>query len=718
MQRPDHAPHAQTRNRPPRPGLPRLGLILGIVLAALLLAAALWLLAPREAAAAPILPGGQHPALDAHMARQERQFYAFNAYPFGLSLNVHVKDMAARDLITNFLAQDAEPDFATFAGAHLHDLISMYGEYGDLGFFGGVALAGTAFRYLTMVREGADADTLADARAKVFRAARSWHVFKAIPGGGGVVARGIIRLVPEDPEDPPIPLPGYNPVPLFDGDGNPLPQPKDNGTRRDDNSDGVLPEGTWGWIDSASKDQLSGQVFGMVVLHEALSAIAGDTTLDAAERAEANRLIEEIAADAVAIGGMLMAKRQILGMEGPAGEGEYDLIIMDADGRPTMYHDLNPLSIEKIYLPEDASGFNVFNVFMAIGVLKGLLHVSGDPAIEEFLYRDFLGERGYLAKAADTRGEDAVNYLYVGTLTNTDVPDMTAVVLFITLFTENDPEVAAVVRDFFEHQWWDPDWETRFSASRSKMPLWHAIYLAMTDRDDTAALAGDLKDLLLAFPLGPYWEDGRVNCDDDEIAAGVCTAIDGVTQIVLDGQDADGRPLATEALDPSIRPNSDFNARSNPFRVNGNGNPTKLCPGGDLLAAYWMARYFEAGEGDDANRSMNVRDHMPVGGPTTPEPVPDNAGDEGPATDVIEPPDVVIQVDPGAFDPGTGETIQSDATDPDTTAPDAGGGPIKTSGGCAATGGTAGTTAPLMLALAMLAMLGSRRMRWTRQSTR
>lgn len=711
MQRPDSAPHAQTRKRPPRPGLPRLGLILGIVLAALLLAAALWLLAPRDAAAAPILAGGQYPALDAHMARQERQFYAFNAYPFGLSLNVHVKDMAARDLISDFLAQDDEPDFATFAGAHQHDLMSMYGEYGDLGFFGGVALAGTAFRYLAMVREGAGAGTLDDARAKVFRAARSWHVFKAIPGGGGVVARGIVRLVPENPEDPPIPLPGYNPVPLFDGDGNPLPQPKDNGSRRDDNSDGVLPEGVWGWIDSASKDQLSGQVFGMVVLHEALSAIAGDATLDAADRAEANRLLEEIAADAVAIGGMLMAKRQILGMEGPAGEGEYDLIIMDADGRPTMYHDLNPLSIEKIYLPEDASGFNVFNLYMAIGVLKGLHHVSGDPAIEDFLYRDFLGERGYLAKAADTRGENAVNYLYVGTMTNTDVPDMTAVVLFITLFTENDPEVTTVVRDFFEHQWWDPDWETRFSASRSKMPLWHAIYLAMTGRDDTASLAEDLKNLLLAFPLGPYWEDGRINCDDDEVAAGVCTAIDGVTQIVLDGKDADGRPLATEALDPSIRPNSDFNARSNPFRPNGNGNPTKLCPGGDLLGAYWMARYFEAGGGGTGNLSKNVLDHMPVGGSATPEPMPDVPGDEGPGPDAIDPPDVVVQVDPGVFDPGTGETVEADAAGPDATALDAGGGRLTAAGGCAAAGGAAGSpTAGLLLAW-MLGMLGTRRMR-------
>ena len=496
-------------------------------------------------------------------------------------------------------------------------------------------------------------------------------------------------------------------MPLADIDGNPLPQPKDNGSRRADNSAGVLPAGTWGWIDSASKDQLSGQVLGMVLLHEALSAIAADEDVPALDRAEANRLVEEIAADAVAIGGMLMAKRQILGMEGPAGEGEYDLIIMDADGRPTMYHDLNPLSIEEIYLPEGATGFNVFNLYMAIGVLKGLLHVSGDPAIEDFLYREFLGERGYLAKAADTRGDDAVNYLYVGTSTNTDVPDMTAVVLFITLFTENDPEVASVIRDFLEHQWWDPDWETRFSASRSRMPLWHAIYLATTERDDTAALAAELKDLLLAFPLGPYWEDTRINCDDDEIAAGVCTAIDGVTPIVLSGQDADGRPLAQEALDPSIRPNSDFNARSNPFRVNGNGNPTKLCPGGDLLAAYWMARYFQAGEGGGANLSANVLDHMPVGGPVTAEPVPDTPGDASPTTDAIEPQDVVIQVDPGAFDPGSANDA---APDQDATAVDPGNGPVKTSGGCTAAG-TPDVATPWLF-LAMLGMLGiGRRLR-------
>lgn len=714
MERPDHDALPRYRLRPARPGLPRLGLALGIVLGVLLLAAALWLLAPRDAAAAPILPGGAYPALDAHMARQDRQFHHFSAYSFGLSLNVHVKDMMSRQLITDFLAQDAEPDFETFAGAHLHELTAAFGEYGDLGFFGGVALAGTAYRSLVLAREGADADTLADARARVFRAARSWHVFKVAPGGNGVVARGIVRLLPEDPEDPPIPLSWWNPVPLFDGDGNPLPAPKDNGTDRADNSGGVLPEGAWGWIDSASKDQLSGQVMGMVVLHEALKAIAADETVPAGERAEANRLLEEIAADAVAIGGMLRAKRQILGMEGPLGEGEYDLIIMDADGRPTMFHDLNPLSIEKIYLANGEAGFNVFNLYMAIGVLKGLHHVSGDPAIEDFLYRDFLGERGYLAKAADTRGPDAVNYLYMGTLTNTDVPDMTAVVLFLTLLTENDPQVTGVVRDFLEHQWWNPDWETRFSASRSKQPLWHAFYLATTARDDTASLAEDLKNLLLAFPLGPYWDDPRINCDDDEIAAGVCTAIDGVTQIVLAGKDDQGRPLATEALDPSIRPNSDFNARSNPFRPNGGGSPTLLCPGGDLLAAYWMARYFQAGAGGGANLSPWARDHMPVGGPVQPEPMPDTAGDEGPAPDAIAPDDVPIQVDPGAFDPGTVDAITADeGSTPDAAPRDAiatDPGVRATSGNGCTAGGTAGTTAPLLV-LAMLGMLGARRAR-------
>lgn len=557
------------------------------------------------ARADPIIPFGKYPMLDALIAKHERQFYLFNAYPFGLSLNVHVKDEKARSLIQAFLDQADVADFKTFAGVHHHELMTAYGEHGDLGFFGGVALAGTAFRYMALKQEGAPKEVLEEARRRVVRAAESWHVFYVVTGGNGVVARGIVRLKPENPEDPPIPgLSEFVPVPLKDEQGNPLPQPKDNGSYREDLSAGLLPEGTWGWIDSASKDQLTGQVLGLVALYDAMK---DDPDID-------QTLVERLRIDAVGVARMLMQKHEISGLEGPIGSGEYDLIIMDADGRPTKYHDLNPLSLEKFYQPHDSPVFNVLNLVLALGVLKGLHHVSGDEELERFLYEEFLGRRGYLEKLANFDGPNAFNYIYLGLATNTDNPDLTSVALFITLYTETDEEVAAVVGRFLEAGWWAPKNEPMFCASRSKQPLWHAIYLSVTEKggEKVAEVREELARLLTAFPLGGYWQDTRINCDEEEIAKRECVAIDGKTILHLAGQTPGGDWLATEALDPSIRPNSDFNARSNAFEVNGWGDGLRLNPGGDLLAAYWIARALQVKAEGQRNISPFARPHIKV----------------------------------------------------------------------------------------------------------
>lgn len=614
---------------------------------------ALWAL-PLEAE--PLLPPGRFPATDAAIAKQQRQFQAFNTLPFGLSLNVHVKDRAARDRFQAFLDQQEAEDYRAFAGEHPYDRIAMFGEHGDLGFFGGVALAGTAFRYMALRREGAPAAELARARADLVRAAEAWHVFYVVTGGQGVVARGIWRLQPEDAGDPPIPgLDQYHPVPLFDGQGNPLPRPKDNGSDRFDNSAGVLPPGTWGWIDSASKDQLTGQVLGLVALHDAMK---GDPDVD-------QRLVDRLAEDARGVGRMLMQRHEIAGLENCSGEGEYDLMIWDADGRPTMHHDLNPLSFEKIYLPEGSAGFNLENLALALGVLRGLHHVTGDPEIEAFLYDEFLGRRGYLEKLRHFESPDALNYIYMGLATNTDNPDLVGVALFVALYTETDPEVAAALHRFLEEGWWAPASEPRFCASKSKQPLWDAIYLAVTDRGTPEALRQELAMLLPAFPLGGYWQEDRINCDAQEIAQGWCLAIDGKTVITLAGTEPGGRWLATEALDPAIRPTSDFNARSNAFHVNGGGDGLMLAPGGDLLAAYWIARALDLQPAGSWNRSPFARAHRPVPG-TIPDGGPEPADDGRPGQDAgpDSPPDLGPGPD-GSPDVPASPDDGADAASPD-----------------------------------------------------
>ena len=563
--------------------------------------------------AEPIFPAGRHPALDAQMSRHERQFYTFNARPFGLSLDAHPRDEGAIAAIAAFLAQDDSDDVAAVTGQHAYELLASYGEYGDLGFFGGVALAGTAFHYIALKREGVTGDELVRARERVVRAAESWHVFYVVTGGGGLVARGIRRMEGEDPDEPPLPVTYPEMVPLFDEDGAPLPQPKNNGTYRWDNSGGVLPDGVWIWKDSCSKDQLIGQILGLVTLHDAMK---DDPDIDQA-------LVARLQEDARLVAEMLMAPRDIAQLEVAEGEGVYDLIIMDADGRPTFHHDVNPLSLEKFYMDPGAGFYNLFNLVMAWGAMKGLHHVTGDARIEEYLYVELLALRDFMAKLLKTAAGGAMDYIYAGIRTNFDNPDMTGVALWLALYLETDPDVSAVLRTFLETRWWDREGESH-TARRCKQPLWHAIYLGVTDRGASPELAEELRDLLLAFELGPYVNEARLNCDEAEIAARECLAVDGETVLRLEGRDDGGRWMAAEALDPSIRPPSNFDARSNPFSVNGGGG-LRLNPGGDLLAAYWMSRALEANPAGAANRSTFARDHMPVGGrpETPPEATPD-----------------------------------------------------------------------------------------------
>ncbi len=617
-------------------------LVLGLTIVAL----------ASSASAAPILPPTGNAELDSHMHRHGRQFFGINAVPFGLSLDAHAKDEESIDSINTFLAQDESEDIVAVTGKHPYELLSGYGEYGDLGFFGGVAVAGTAFAYQTLRREGAPEELLSLWRERVVRAADSWHLFYVLSGGKGVVARGIRRMVKEFPDQPTLPVHYPEMLPLFDEDGKPLPQPKNNGTYREDNSGGVLPEGEWIWKDSASKDQVSGQIFAMIALYDAMK---DDPDIDQA-------LVTRMQEDALGLAQVLMTKREIENLEGPAGKGEYDLIIMDADGRPTFHHDLNPLSLEKLYLTEEQGSWNVFNLFMTVGVMKGLYHVTGDPDVEAFIYEELLSKRNYLQLMKDSLdgAKGALDYIYAGTMTNFDNPDMTGVALWMALYTETDPEVADVLHFWLEQGWWQRAGESH-TAALCKQPFWHAIYLGLTRTGVQPKTVKELRDLLLAFDLGPYWNPMRINCDDTETAAGECLAIDGDTILTLTAQDDGGTWMASEALDPSIRPPSNFNARSNPFRVNGGGG-MRLNPGGDLLAAYWMGRYLEASEPGASNVSPFARSHMPVGG--------------WPDTVVEASADIVTAVDNGAP-----EITPADHTPPDSTQSDANSDIVASSGG-------------------------------------
>jgi len=344
----------------------------------------------------------------------------------------------------------------------------------------------------------------------------------------------------------------------------------------------------------------------MVALYEAMN---GDPDID-------QSLVERLRDDARGVAAMLMEERDITQYDLMIGEGMYDLIIMDADTRPTFHHDLNPYSIEKVYLGIGSEKFNLFNLIMSTGITKALFHITGDADIEEYHYKELLAVRDFLGKIEHALDEDtpAFDYIYMGNKTNFDDPDMSAVALWMAIYLENDPEILQVLHGFLEDGWWNRADEIH-TAKLCKQPLWHSIYMSLTDRGVSEELIDESAALLSAFKLGPYWNPYVENCDAAEIEAKQCIAIDGVTVLNINycENEAEGKCMATEALDPSIRPPSNFDARSNPFNVNGGGG-NLLNPGGDLIAAYWLARYMTANQEGTANVSPNVSNHMPVGG--------------------------------------------------------------------------------------------------------
>jgi len=146
-----------------------------------------------------------------------------------------------------------------------------------------------------------------------------------------------------------------------------------------------------------------------------------------------------------------------------------------------------------------------------------------------------------------------------------------------------------------------------------------------------------------------------------------------------------GDSVSDIALDPSIRPPSNFDARSDPFELNGGGG-LRLNPGGDLLAAYWMGRYFPLNPAGTRGMSPNVRDHIEVPGLIpVPEPVPEvvEAG-----ADVVEPGDTIVD------DNGTGETaVGQDTAMGDLSTDDVG----KGGSGCSSSGSNAAPLSTLLL---------------------
>src|SRR5262249_39982385 len=140
----------------------------------------------------------------------------------------------------------------------------------------------------------------------------------------------------------------------------------------------------------------------------------------------------------------------------------------------------------------------------------------------------------------------------------------------------------------------------------SKQAWFDAIYGAYAASAES--VGARIAECLNGFQGAPAFRRARVNCDDQEIAAGKCLGIDGVTEIVLDtGKGHGGGPVAKDIVPWSVRPDSDFAWRDDPHGVNGDGSST-MNPGGDFLAAYWFARLSDT----DSSKNLSPSGRPPL----------------------------------------------------------------------------------------------------------
>ncbi|HEX8795112.1 MAG TPA: hypothetical protein VF765_29395 [Polyangiaceae bacterium] len=549
--------------------------------------------AAGHARADTILPAPGTTGVDAQLATLATGFQlqqdVFATAENGLSLDVvfNAGDVAT---VRSFFAQTASTDFRQVTGKHPFAVVQTFGEWGDEGNFAGVASVGVAARLMVLKKSGAPEAEITAARNAAIRAAQTWHVWGSI-GGPGVVARGVRRVTPLNPSDPPLPGMVPQTVPLKDASGNPQPTPKQP-TWRAPVASG---DSDWIWFDDTSKDQVIGFALAVTWLYDALK---GDPAVP-------SDVLPNLAADMKAFASSLQKVAPELGI---------DLCIRDADGRLTDFHDLNPRELSPGHvLPPGTTLRNGFNALLALAVIRAAYHVTADPDIGAYYYQDLVGTRGMQDEVAQTSGA-----AFLGVQTNYSNVGMLAIAYATLMRVETDPRVRAAIGGALETAFWNTG--DTADGNHTQQAWYDAIYGAFAPAAvlHDASLRSRIQNDLSGFQPAPAIERDIVNCTPADIDAGSCIGIDGKTMITLVGN-AGGSPVAKDIVPMPIRPDSDFEWRSDPHQVNGTGS-TLMDPRGDWLAAYWLARL--ADEDVTKNVSPNALPPLPWGGG-------DDAGAEG-----------------------------------------------------------------------------------------
>lgn len=528
-----------------------------------------------------LIPGPPDSGYDADLEnkalRYAHLFQKLLAYPLGMSLEAGISDQGMRNLVDDFAVNSALTDtFEGYTGVPVYSVMDGYGEFGDLGMFGGMASLGDIYRYAYKRDYGGnDPVPLAELRQNLITLMETLHICIAITGHHGGIVRGLR----------PRGLPGGDPAttPMFDPYGNPLPAEKDNTYREDNSIGGLYPD--YMWEDNTSKDQFDGFVLSMGAVWD---VIANDPDIP-------DGLKSRLQEDAAALGDHLMTI---------APETGLDLTLRDADGRLTTFHDLNPLEIEGVVLPSLIG--NGFNALMALGVVKTIAFITGDTVYQEF-YEELVYDRNFPKYVDQT-----LKFTNVGPYTNWSNINMVFCAIWPLLRYEADDELRDYYKLVLERDLWGsyfPGWSVA-RTHQAYFAIIHAAFAQGATDDAEADLAGtDLK----GYPDPPYWNAPYIeNCDATELAAGECLAIDGTTIIKIAGIDIGGTfyifpghgddPQAADPVPRHVRPPSNFNWRSSPYEVNGGGGH-RLNPGGCFHGTYWLGRYMRRANDSDINLS-------------------------------------------------------------------------------------------------------------------
>ncbi len=520
-----------------------------------------------------LLPGPCQPGFDLELEKKafnyDRQFHLFNAITFGVNTDVTIDLSATEDraAIEEFLKSKKGWDFKGFAGKESIDTITT--NHKVAGLYAGLGIVADAFRYATLRDQGYPQEEVDVARQQLKRALETLHIAQEITGVEGVIARGLgMKKWSENG--------GYEILPLFDGEGNPLPTVKNNGAWRGDNS-GKHPDLIW--EDSISRDMLIGWAAGMGAAWE---VIKEDDSFDEAIKVR-------MKGNAKALAKALMVVR-------PSG---YDLEVPDADGRTTLHGYLNEHNIDgTVYNKVIQNGFHAI---MALGIVAAYAYVSEDQEVNDYLNEQLIKERDLPGICLNS-----MMLVDMGVGSNYSNYNMAFSGAWLAMRYVQDEAARATLRMAIKRELYDRPGKERqpseigysyydfvYSAAMAN----HSAWGPGTSAHDPDAVERGLKTLL-DFAAPPYWDFGIVNCPDavcDEenpkLENPNCVGIDG-TEITLLGCVGRNGDLVADAPIPwKILGPSNFHWRSNPYKPNREGNGANLLPGVDFRTAYWIGRH-------------------------------------------------------------------------------------------------------------------------------